>query len=50
MLISNKEESWGQTVSRFLDADGLLVGLTFTPQMREKYWDHRKSLDRQRGT
>ena len=36
MLIKNKKEPWGQTVSRFLDADGLLVGLTFTPSMREK--------------
>ena len=35
MLIKNKKESWGQTVSRFLDPDGILVGLTFTPWMRE---------------
>jgi hypothetical protein len=31
MLVKNKKEPWGQTVSRFLDSDGLLVGLTFTP-------------------
>lgn len=36
MLIKNKKEPWGQTVSRFLDGDGILVGLTFTPWMREK--------------
>src|SRR5215469_5529958 len=36
MLIKNKKEPWGQTVSRFLDTDGVLVGLTFTPSMREK--------------
>jgi hypothetical protein len=36
MLIKNKKEPWGQTVSRFLDSDGLLVGLTFTPSMRDK--------------
>jgi hypothetical protein len=36
MLIKNKKEPWGQTVSRFLDSDGLLVGLTFTPWMREQ--------------
>ena len=36
MLIKNKKEPWGQTVSRFLDPDGLLVGLTFTPALREK--------------
>lgn len=36
MLIKNKHEPWGQTVSRFIDADGILVGITLTPQMREK--------------
>jgi hypothetical protein len=36
MLIKNKQEPWGQTVSRFQDSDGILVGLTFTPWMREK--------------
>jgi hypothetical protein len=36
MLIRNKKEPWGQTVSRFISPEGLLVGLTFTPSMREK--------------
>jgi hypothetical protein len=36
MLIRNKTEPWGQTVSRFMDPDGILVGLTFTPWLREK--------------
>jgi hypothetical protein len=36
MLIRNKKEPWGQTVSRFLDSDGILVGLTFTPSLRER--------------
>jgi catechol 2,3-dioxygenase-like lactoylglutathione lyase family enzyme len=36
MLIRNKKEPWGQTVSRFLDPNGLLLGITFTPSMREK--------------
>jgi hypothetical protein len=35
MLIRNKQEPWGQTVSRFISPEGLLVGLTFTPSMRE---------------
>ena len=35
MLVSNQLEPWGQTVSRFLSREGLLVGLTFTPSMRE---------------
>ena len=36
MLVKNKKEPWGQTVSRFLAPEGLLVGITFTPWMREK--------------
>lgn len=36
MLIKNKKEPWGQTVSRFLAPEGLLVGVTFTPFLREK--------------
>jgi catechol 2,3-dioxygenase-like lactoylglutathione lyase family enzyme len=36
MLIGNKQEPWGQTVSRFLSPEGLLVGVTFTPSLREK--------------
>jgi catechol 2,3-dioxygenase-like lactoylglutathione lyase family enzyme len=34
MLVRNRKEPWGQIVSRFLDPDGLLVGLTFTPLFR----------------
>ena len=36
MLIKNKKEPWGQIVSRFLSPEGLLVGVTFTPLLREK--------------
>lgn len=36
MLVKNQKEPWGQTVSRFLAPEGLLVGLTFTPAMRDK--------------
>jgi catechol 2,3-dioxygenase-like lactoylglutathione lyase family enzyme len=36
MLIKNKKEPWGQTVSRFISPEGLLVGVTFTPALREK--------------
>ena len=35
MLIKNKKEPWGQTVSRFISPEGLLVGITFTPLMRD---------------
>ena len=34
MLVKNKKEPWGQTVSRFLTPEGLLVGITLTPSMR----------------
>ena len=36
ILIKNKTEPWGQTVSRFLSPEGLLVGVTFTPSLREE--------------
>jgi hypothetical protein len=36
MFVKNKKEPWGQIVSRFLTPEGLLVGITFTPWMREK--------------
>jgi hypothetical protein len=36
MLIKNKKEPWGQTVSRFISPEGLLVSVTYTPSMREE--------------
>jgi glyoxalase-like protein len=36
MLVKNKKEPWGQTVSRFIAPEGLLVGITFTPWMRDE--------------
>ncbi|RKE37698.1 hypothetical protein B0G76_3971 [Paraburkholderia sp. BL23I1N1] len=36
MLVRNKKEPWGQTVSRFIGPEGLLVGITFTPWLREE--------------
>lgn len=35
MLIRSKQEPWGQTVSRFVSPENLLVGITFTPALRE---------------
>ena len=35
-IVKNRKEPWGQTVSRFLAPEGILVGITFTPWMREK--------------
>jgi catechol 2,3-dioxygenase-like lactoylglutathione lyase family enzyme len=34
MLVRSRTEPWGQTVSRLLSPEGLLVGITFTPWMR----------------
>ena len=35
LLVANRPEPWGQVVSRLLSPEGLLVGLTMTPWMRE---------------
>jgi catechol 2,3-dioxygenase-like lactoylglutathione lyase family enzyme len=34
MIVKNRKEPWGQTVSRFLSPEGLLIGITFTPFLR----------------
>jgi predicted enzyme related to lactoylglutathione lyase len=36
LLVRAREEPWGQTVTRFIGPEGLLVGLTITPWQREK--------------
>jgi hypothetical protein len=36
ILVRNKREPWGQTVTRFLSPEGILVGITLTPQMRKE--------------
>lgn len=36
VLVRNKKEPWGQTVTRFLSPEGLLVGVTFTPSLRKE--------------
>jgi catechol 2,3-dioxygenase-like lactoylglutathione lyase family enzyme len=33
VLVSNRTEPWGQTVSRLLGPEGLLVGITHTPAL-----------------
>ncbi len=35
ILVAAREEPWGQTVSRLIGPDGLLVGITHTPWMRK---------------
>lgn len=34
ILVANRTEPWGQVVTRLLSPEGLLVGLTLTPWMR----------------
>jgi catechol 2,3-dioxygenase-like lactoylglutathione lyase family enzyme len=36
LLVAARKEPWGQTVTRFLSPDGLLIGVTVTPWMRPK--------------
>jgi len=35
ILLKNKKEPWGQTVTRFISPEGLLVGVTVTPSLRK---------------
>ncbi len=35
LLVTTRKEPWGQTVTRLLSPEGILVGLTYTPSMRE---------------
>ncbi|HEV2278353.1 MAG TPA: VOC family protein [Acidobacteriaceae bacterium] len=35
LLVKNRKEPWGQTVSRLLAPDGLLIGISYTPVFRE---------------
>lgn len=35
LLVAAKKEPWGQIVTRFLGPEGLLVGVTHTPSMRD---------------
>ena len=35
LLTAARKEPWGQTVTRLLSPEGILVGLTYTPWMRE---------------
>jgi catechol 2,3-dioxygenase-like lactoylglutathione lyase family enzyme len=34
LLVNNRKEPWGQTVSRLLSPEGILIGITFTPWLR----------------
>jgi catechol 2,3-dioxygenase-like lactoylglutathione lyase family enzyme len=34
LLVNTRQEPWGQTVSRLLSPEGILIGITFTPWLR----------------
>lgn len=34
LLVDNRKEPWGQTVSRLLSPENILIGITFTPWLR----------------
>lgn len=34
LLVSARQEPWGQTVTRFLSPEGILLGLSYTPWLR----------------
>jgi catechol 2,3-dioxygenase-like lactoylglutathione lyase family enzyme len=36
LLVSARKEPWGQIVTRLLSPEGILVGVVYTPSMREK--------------
>lgn len=36
LMVKAQKEPWGQIVTRMLSPEGLLVGLTVTPSMRDK--------------
>ncbi len=36
ILVKNQKEPWGQTVTRLLSPEGILIGITFTPSMRKE--------------
>lgn len=35
LLVANRKEPWGQTVTRMLSPEGLLTGVTITPWLRQ---------------
>jgi len=37
LLLADKLEPWGQRVTRLLSPEGLLVGVTYTPDLRDEH-------------
>src|SRR3954452_18156167 len=36
LLVAAREEPWGQVVTRLLGPEGMLIGITYTPWMRDE--------------
>ena len=36
LLVNNRKEPWGQTVTRLLSPENILIGITFTPWLRKE--------------
>lgn len=36
LLVSARKEPWGQTVTRLISPEGFLIGITYTPWLRNK--------------
>ena len=36
LLQNTRVESWGQTTARLLSPEGLLIGIVYTPMLREE--------------
>jgi hypothetical protein len=34
LLVNNRKEPWGQTVTRLMSPENILIGITFTPWLR----------------
>ncbi len=45
LLVTNRVEPWGQTVTRLLSPEGILVGVTHTPSMRNSQEQATKSTE-----
>ncbi len=43
VLLATRQEPWGQTVTRLLGPDGLLVGITYTPSLRPEQVEETSS-------
>lgn len=48
VLVALRKEPWGQIVTRLLGPEGLLIGITYTPLMRDEQPDQAEMIDASR--